>query len=1105
MATDHAQSLRLGQRGVAPTPGVQLVAVASLPSVAYRGQLVYALDIDEFRVFDGDAWQIPTAAVAAGLQMFVGPTAPVADNVGDFWLKDTTYQIYVWDGAVWREVQDPTADAAAAAAAAAQVDATDALGLATNAQATADGKITAFYQSLEPALPGEDPQEGDIWYRTSDNRAFIYNSGAFVEIQDQDIVDALTQAGTAQATADQKISSYFQTTPPWANGAGGHGNDIGDLWYDTDDNNKPYRWDGNWTPVQDGTIAIAQTAANTAQSDADAAQAAADAAQAAADAALAAATTDGSAPSTSPTPVSFAGVGFFVLKWTAISNADPVTYEVHVSATSGFTHSSGTLVGQTPSTQFNVKALPGSPPADPSDPDPRQLDYDTTYYAVLVAKDGDGAAAQSAEVACTLSRVTGVDLAVDSVSAINVVAGSITGDELSANVIVSGLIQTANSGQRVALGNTGLKGYKPDENLMINLPTDGSEALIDAEIISRGMTVLGGASLYGDSELNADSTVVLQTGITGPSATPQVGVTYDSVMPSTASLSTATKTGSLGAFDFVPSQITCIEWRTTLSCFSMYQIRSGGTREWYIDTTGAPVNVSGIGYYLDWVNWEIWSATELLGTGTPAKNGHYKLFRYMPGPDYYVQSANNNIWRYSRQNGVAAPCIGNNGSDIYMAEIPATTTHLRIRYFDLTGAGGNFPAAVTTYESSQGFVEAQGMAQVTYHSTGFDMASASRYMVSDRGTSGLVRMMATNGTNANSIFPGGTSFNWASTNINAESFEAPTGNRRCIAWDGTQFWSLHGDGFLYKHTSERWDPVVASSTYWAKQTYYDDVGTTHETDPGAAKSYAAKRRSKNFYNIPELAGSPAVDEPDKARLYMARGATAPANSAYHLQYTGNTGTTWQTMATVTANPPTSNNFPGATAAEIKNVAGTLSVKADASLTAGVTNLGATTMASAVITGTGTKGGNTIAVEGPYYYAWVDSGQGAGTTATTTTVTSYTTLASSGITLASGVFTLSRAGRYRLYGVLSWATQASPTGTRISQWQQNSTNVASTTVNAQSNSLGSTNYQVSAVTSIVAAASDTVRFKFTQSTGANAGPAPLTSRDFNFINIEYIGA
>lgn len=970
MATDHAQSLRLGQRGVAPTPGVQLVAVASLPSVAYRGQLVYALDIDEFRVFDGDAWQIPTAATTGGLQMFVQATAPVADNVGDLWLKDTTYQIYVWDGTTWQEVQDPTADAAAAAAAAAQVDATSALGLATNAQATADGKITAFYQSLEPALPTEDPQEGDIWYRTSDNRAFIYHSGAFVEIQDAAIVDALTQAGTAQATADQKISSYFQTGPPWANGSAGHGNDIGDLWYDTDDNNKPYRWDGNWTPVQDGTIAIAQTAANTAQ-------AAADAAQATADSALTAATTDGNPPSSSPTPETLSGIGLFITKWAPITNADPVTYEIHVSAVSGFTANSSTLVGQTTASQFVVKALPGSPPA-PGDPDPRVLDYDTTYYVRIIAKDADGAAAQSAQTSAMVFRVTGVDLQADSVTAANIVSGTITGDLLDANMIVAGQIQTAETGQRVALGNTGLQGYKPDNSLMINLPTDGSEGLIDLEVVARGLTAQDGASLYGDSELNADSTIVLQAGITSPSSTPQVGVTYDAIQISTAAVAMVDKTGDLGTFDLVPSEVYAIEWKDAATDYwVLHQIRSNGTRSWFFKVSdGTPTDAVTGRYFTDTTDWAFYSVWQITGVGSTA--GVYRMARWIPdgaANTYYMHSPAG-LNRYSRQNGVASPTIGSDGTNIFTAEI--ISGNLRIRYWIPDGSGNNLASPIDTYESGTAAAYTNSDSMCTILVGNFDVG-AGRYAVAQRGVSYNARLLNAVAGSPGGLYPAGSSNNWASANKEAFSWESPTTNRRGMAWDSANgvFWTFGSDGFMYKHTGEQWDPAVSSSTFWAKQTFYDSVGTTHETQPQSPnKSYAGKRRAKNFYTVPTIP-SGGVDDPNQVRLYMARGATAPANTSYHLQYTGSTNTTWTTMATATANPPTTNNFPGATPGKISTADGTsLVISGDGTIKLGGTDVSVGYPTRFVLT-SGTSWSKPAGLKAAYFEAVGAGGAGGG--------------------------------------------------------------------------------------------------------------------------------
>lgn len=54
------------------------------------------------------------------------------------------------------------------------------------------------------------------------------------------------------------VKTYSQSTEPAGN------IEAGSLWYDTDSNNKPYRYDGEgWVAIQDGDIAAAQSTANT--------------------------------------------------------------------------------------------------------------------------------------------------------------------------------------------------------------------------------------------------------------------------------------------------------------------------------------------------------------------------------------------------------------------------------------------------------------------------------------------------------------------------------------------------------------------------------------------------------------------------------------------------------------------------------------------------------------------------------------------------------------------------------------------------------------------------------------------------------------------------
>ena len=108
---------------------------------------------------------------------------------------------------------------------------------AANAQSTADGKIESFFQNEMPAAGAL----GDFWIDTDDgNKLYRHNGTTFIEVQDDAISQAILDAAGAQATADGKVTTFYQTSAPTAEG-------LGDLWYDTDAG-LLYRWDGtNWS------------------------------------------------------------------------------------------------------------------------------------------------------------------------------------------------------------------------------------------------------------------------------------------------------------------------------------------------------------------------------------------------------------------------------------------------------------------------------------------------------------------------------------------------------------------------------------------------------------------------------------------------------------------------------------------------------------------------------------------------------------------------------------------------------------------------------------------------------------------------------------------
>jgi hypothetical protein len=80
-----------------------------------------------------------------------------------------------------------------------------------------------------------------------------------------------TQISSVSATANSKNKTFYQSSAPTASATG-------DLWFDTANGNKPFRWSGTaWDPVDDGRIAVntaAITSEQTARANADSALAA---------------------------------------------------------------------------------------------------------------------------------------------------------------------------------------------------------------------------------------------------------------------------------------------------------------------------------------------------------------------------------------------------------------------------------------------------------------------------------------------------------------------------------------------------------------------------------------------------------------------------------------------------------------------------------------------------------------------------------------------------------------------------------------------------------------------------------------------------------------
>lgn len=127
---------------------------------------------------------------------------------------------------------------------------------ASSLEAISDGEVTIFVQETTPA----NPQVGDLWYNQREDILWIRDSTGWQRITDpftkNTIVNAIINkaAQDAVALADAKIQTYYQAEAPTNLAPENNG----DLWFDTNDNNKLYRFQfPTWVLVSDPRIAKA--------------------------------------------------------------------------------------------------------------------------------------------------------------------------------------------------------------------------------------------------------------------------------------------------------------------------------------------------------------------------------------------------------------------------------------------------------------------------------------------------------------------------------------------------------------------------------------------------------------------------------------------------------------------------------------------------------------------------------------------------------------------------------------------------------------------------------------------------------------------------------
>lgn len=218
-----------------------------------------------------------SGGVSANVQTYRQNETPVGATLGSIWFDaDSNNKVHRWDGAAWVATDDARIVANAAAItteATTRASADSALSSQiTTVSAVASSRNRTFRQ-IDP--PTADAL-GDIWLDSNDsNKLYRWNGSQWVEASDERIAvnaASIVTEQTARADADTALASSITTVSATANSKNRTFHQasaptalaVGDLWLDSDDGNKAYRWDGSsWVLTADTRIAANEASITT--------------------------------------------------------------------------------------------------------------------------------------------------------------------------------------------------------------------------------------------------------------------------------------------------------------------------------------------------------------------------------------------------------------------------------------------------------------------------------------------------------------------------------------------------------------------------------------------------------------------------------------------------------------------------------------------------------------------------------------------------------------------------------------------------------------------------------------------------------------------------
>jgi len=516
------------------------------------------------------------------------------------------------------------------------------------------------------------------------------------------------------------------------------------------------------------------------------------------------------------------------------------------------------------------------------------------------------------ETKITDGAVSTPKLAAGSVTSDQIEAGSISADKLAATLVLASLLQTAETGNRVEMDADGFRVYSADEDLLVNMPTDGSPIFINAELVASSLSVVGDATLSSDGNTMGQASVLtLDSYQSDPTQAPSLAQGWaTATMPYDAT------------YDYAAGNMR----RYSLSYDAAGG--AGGTTKVFWTMISA---AGGVHYLAELLasNRTVNRAIEVLSTYNPGydqvscvRHGSYVYVLYQDHVTFqwtvkrYTASSLTLDFTY---NGIdmpviatQSPVIGSDGTNLFIADKGSGSETIRWNKYN-SGMEKQGSTINTSYNSGN-----------DDHVRGIFCGSA------DFGAARIVIATEKFGT-AHSFTTTGTHQTDECFPVKPSTVGLTYGDALA---DGARFWSIESfvgaaSYSLVKHSTWTW--TTASSKYWVAYSWADShaTGGTHETEVGPMASITMGRRKQlTITGVAIPFGG--TDDPNNRKIYMVPNASQPATTALKLQSTVPTiSTTLSTYNSGGAAPPTSNSFSSVAApAEIRSAAGEWSLMGD---------------------------------------------------------------------------------------------------------------------------------------------------------------------------------